>query len=449
MHRHSRNLVVAGAFLASFAALLVSTYWPGITTWDSIEELRQGLHGDFTNWHSPLHAMILAAAHTSSLGLGAALAAQCLVFFGATFAIIRNRPTPARAIGFVVIALLPTTWVLLSTHWKDSWVLGLMAALTACFLARFDVALVVVALQMVAFRHNAIAVAIPFVIAVVWRAGFTPWRRALAVVAVVASLVTYPKLIERAVVAEDVWPIGPTRTWETVGITLEYSSLWRRSPLKQWGSRKSYEREFDVCSSQPLVNSPRLPQLDMRRNALHRDAIEKEWRRLVTRWPWTLIKFRLQAFRCALRIDENAPARPYVGAAQPPQLSAWYGIKNDTQSRAWIALDGVRAWSARETPLFMPKWWLLAALALLPVAYLRRRTTPVALLVLAAGLCSEATLLVAAPSPDHRYSSPMEFGTAAAAVFLLEAALARRRRARPEPTHSKSASAPEEAPPLD
>ena len=46
------------AILVAAWALFVAYAWPGIMTWDSINQLTQARTGDYGNWHPPLMAAL-------------------------------------------------------------------------------------------------------------------------------------------------------------------------------------------------------------------------------------------------------------------------------------------------------------------------------------------------------------------------------------------------------
>jgi hypothetical protein len=409
--------IVASVFVAAFALFLGIAAWPGLFSWDSVEQAVQGYRFSFTNGHPPFYSFLLgAAAHI--WGTPAALfPVQLLLLFGALAALAWARPSPAMAIGVVLLALLPNLWTLAVTHWKDTWVLiGLLwwAALIEAGRARASMLPLV---AMVLFRHNAIALAAPLAVLSALALPTTKLRRTLLLVLTWATLVWAPKGVERALGTKDVWPVGFTVLHDTLAIYARHGFEYRRGPQPAWkNSRKDLMRAYNPCTVWPLVNSETLHYVSAAELPLVRNAVKEEWWRLVRAHPRTWIDARLRYFKCMLRIDREKPAKPFQLRPLGGRKSLW-PIAVDQTTRAWTLFDKARTYAAFETPLFLPKVWLLPALLALVVAGFRRRLAPVVVAV--AGVLYELTYLLAGPAAEHRYSVPFEIACALALLLAL------------------------------
>jgi len=412
--------------MVAFFLLLIMTYYPGVYIWDTLEQARQGEARLYTNLFPPFYSWLLGW-FTRTFGTPAPqFFPQMLAFYGPLFILLRRSTTRGAALLIVFAFVGPNFWTLGTQATKDTWVAALL--LWCVVLAERGrpatarTALVLLVL-MTLFRHNAMAFAVPLAIIPSIQAASTLPRR-LAVFAVTAAFcVTGPKIVEKLLDVQDVWPFGYTAVFDTVALYVAHPEEYERGVVGPWNPKQELLGRFDACTVWDLANSPDLKGMSYRDVWLYRKELGAERMRLIKAHPIDFLKFRWRHFSCILRLGEDKPFAPYLRRTGRYNVNFWQ-VRNGTHTPQWAMMDGFRGVAAMWTPLFMPKWWflgLLVALPLLVVAAWKRRPTARALPLVLAALLYCFSFFIAGPAADHRYMVPVELSLLLTCWIVLQA----------------------------
>ena len=114
-------LVATAGAAASFTLWL---FWPGYMSWDSADQWRQALSGEFTDIAPPLMGMIWRAIGTLVPGPGGMLLLQTVLWWSC-IALAVGMTQQGRLLRAVLLLLLlgfwPALWGVLPHVWKDVW----------------------------------------------------------------------------------------------------------------------------------------------------------------------------------------------------------------------------------------------------------------------------------------------------------------------------------------
>jgi hypothetical protein len=423
------------ALLAVFLVALVVATYPGVYLWDTLEQARQGMLGDYTNAFPPFFSALLGVVVWLAGDPKPIFFVQLFVFFGPFFAFIANKPTTSRAALVVVVALLPNVWTLGITVAKDSFVIGLVLWALVFIEARKPWPAIAALTLSVLFRHNAVALSVPLLLLPVCQL-VQRWPARIAACVVAAGFCAVaPKLVEKALDAQDLWPLGHTLVFDAYGIYRTHPEEYARGTLAAHNPLDRVLAHWNPCSIWKVQNATDLRDIGFLELYKIRDEVKAEHARLLRLHPGTYAKFRLEYFSCALGLFRDDPFEPYRNATRARTVNQW-NIENRVDTLPWRAMNAVRSGAAFGTPLFMFKWYFFPLLlaVLVRLARVRRLDDPLAVLG-GAGLLYAASFLVAGPVADHRYFIPVEIVALFYGVFRLEehlSARAARKQARAE-----------------
>ena len=411
--------------------LLVLLYaYPGVMTYDSVEQLREGRLGVFTDGHPPVMALLWGLVDHLCAGPFGMLAIQTSAFLGGLYLVARRAFTPrTAALVAAALALYPPILVPMAVIWKDAIMAG-MLVLGAGLLLHQRRALGLFALGLAtAVRYNALAATLPLVVLLFqW-----PARRALARYAIATAawlgITLAAFAANRALVDEPKHYWYSTLAIADIAGTLAYTdddipdaelraTLAGTELLVERDLHATIRARFSLAVYEPMINGPTalfhapLYRGDPPMSEARRAAIGRAWREVVTGHLGAYVRYRLAMFGIVLG----------VGAPNANLVIAHRG--QDRARLATLGLDVVTArfqdrlerrfeQLARDTPLFHPIVYFIIALLLL--AMTRSRDV---LALLASGLALELSLLPAAPSTDYRYSHWLVVVTCVAAVLL-------------------------------
>ena len=257
-----RHRIAAVAVLAAGALLQGASYWPGIMTWDALNQYGQALAGEYDDWHPPAMAWLWRRL----LGLAPGPAPMFLlqvglywVGYGLIVAGAFRRGQAVAAGIAVAVALMPFPLALMGSVLKDCLMEGVL--LTAAGLlvsggARWGARVGIWLLLLVAatLRFNAFLAALPLAIAAMpaaWR-GSRP-RFAVAGVAAAAALLFAMPAANRALGAERSGVEWSLAMFDLAGITAhtgidQFPAMGVSDPV--WVARSCYRPDkWDYFSS--------------------------------------------------------------------------------------------------------------------------------------------------------------------------------------------------------
>lgn len=183
----------APIFLLLFASLALQlSYWPGVMTWDGIEQYQQAIDNRYADWHPPLMAWIWHLLIPLAPGTAGMFTLQVALYLGGLALVAGamwrdGRPRLAAAI--MALGLFPIPLAMMGNVFKDALMAGALTfavGLLCWFQGRRSIlacaAIVALLGLAAALRFNAFLAATPLI------AGLLPegsgWRRRAAVAAV-------------------------------------------------------------------------------------------------------------------------------------------------------------------------------------------------------------------------------------------------------------------------
>jgi hypothetical protein len=401
---------------------------------DSVDQLRQA-RGDIPihDWFPPMMAFIWRWTDHVVAGPLPMLVLQSLLFLLGVDGILRRVTSPRAAAAIAVAVLLfPPVLTTMAVIWKDSQMCGYLMAGTACILSSDRrwraVGLVLYALA-TAMRYNAPAAILPLVgLLLVWRHTSGLRRYAVALAAWLA-ITTAAFAVSSLVVEEHTYPwVRSVALFDIVG-TLRYAGgkardddvreLLEGAPL---AVHDDFYRRLHAAYSPfnywPIVHDDVHIFNDPQTEA-ERDAVARDWLRVVRAHPWSYLVHRAHVFQGDLALIDD-----------PINDTAWTLFVSTPDQEDMIGHRAVHSWVQRTwgevaswlggTFLFRPHFYALLGLAVLGFC----RHDRLAFALLASGLCYEAGLFFVTPGVNYRYSHCMvSMVVVATTVLVLRRAL--------------------------
>lgn len=181
------------------AALTALAYWPGLMTWDAVNQYGQAVAGRYNDWHPPAMAWVWRRLTALHAGPAPMLLLQLGLWWGGLLLwaeAARRRERPGLAVACLACGLLPLHLALLGAVLKDCLMAGALLAAGGCLAliqVRPSASLRIVGIGALLFaaslRFNAFLACMPLLVALlpaVWRSGRV--RLAGAILAVTALL---------------------------------------------------------------------------------------------------------------------------------------------------------------------------------------------------------------------------------------------------------------------
>jgi hypothetical protein len=430
LRRSQISRLLLTALVTAGFGVTVAVFFPGALTEDAryiYEDITRGFLGD---WQSPVMAVLWSvidpiAPGTASMFLLTA-ATYWLAFAVLAFTLAQR--SFARALAVLLLALSPPAWFFLSMIWRDvlfasTWLL----AAVLCFHPGGRVGwrrtfTRAIALSLLAFgvllRPNALLAAPVLGAYLIWPAGFSPKRAAILFLPAALALFALVQVIYYAVLGAErqnvahaivVFDLGGithfTRenqfpiSWTASETTLLTDECYRPN---DWGVYWNY----DPCT---FV----MRRLEQDKLFGSREMVQA-WAGAVWKHPAAYLHHRF-AFMWTFLAGENSTL--WTGDAEDPTKAAFGDSGTFAMLRA--VHDALKA-----TPLFRPLSWLLASLAIVAIAWPRRRTPSRAFAV---GVCGSAAVYVLSFLPvgvaaDFRYVHWAVLASIAGFVVILPCA---------------------------
>jgi hypothetical protein len=407
---------------------LMACYWPGIMTWDPIEQYGQAVANTYADWHPPIMAWIWHFLIPIHSGTAPMLVLQVALYLGGhslltTWALKRGRP--GSALAFAACALMPIPMALMGSVLKDCLMTGALLSAVGLLVWRTEsgsrllpIAALVFLLLATALRFNAFPATVPLVVALTpisWRRG----RVRLAATSLVTLLVllSVQPLVNRLLHVERTGVEYTQFIFDLAGIT-EYSgvdafpTLDVSDPItvnhhcyspEMWDDYSSWEDpptcpiNFDGVR-QAFADSGQNPEIFwLHAIASHPLAYaEHRWAHLKINYRMTVPKVNYQP------APDHSIANPWNYIFHPNRVQSWV-------DRAAVLTD--------QSPLGWPICWLALAFGILAIASSlpsRRLIVPICLSVILYGV-SYAVISVAS---DLRYHLWTMVGTGVAMVLV-------------------------------
>ena len=415
--RSARPLTI----LAVAWLVLIIYAFPGQMSADTYDHLEESRLGVYTDGHPPVMNVLFWCADTLIPGPFAVLVLNSTVFLAGLYAILRRTFTARRAAWIAsVLFVFPPIMLPLAAVWKDSvmaafLLLGIAGLLDSRRSLRLAALLAVFVAT--AVRYNAFAATFPFVVLLFeWRPGMHWLKRyAISVAAWVAvtmaAFTLNSSLTDKqmhywhsSLGAHDI--VGTLNFIDGTLPDAELEKLFEGTGLLVHEDIHAYMRKvYTPKTFMELVTAPKglwsMPVYGFEAAPEpQRDAIERAWKQIVTKYPGAYVTHRGAVMVEVLSLTWRRP----LGTAPRRDFPYPQTVINMGLSNRWSALQlEETSWMIalnRFTPAFEP--WMYLAMAFFLLFATRRNREVFAFLTSA--IIMESSLLVLAPSPDYRYS---------------------------------------------
>jgi hypothetical protein len=402
--------------------------YPGMMTMDSLDQLREGRAGFYTDGHPAAMAAMWRIVDAVLPGPFGMLLIQTAAFVTGAYLILRRAFTSPRgaAVATVCVFLFPPVLAPLAVIWKDCVMAGFfLLGIAAILEDRRHRKLVGLACLVVAtsVRYNAPAATLPLLVFLLAWPGVAKWQRyALATaawLAVTGAAFTLDGCLTDSKMY--VWQsslavLDITGTLANVDETISDEELRQTLAgtqiLVDHDIHAALRTHYAMCRRNGIDFGPLIARdgglwslpIDGTKPApeSQRDAITHAFWDVVTSHPGAYLAHRWQSTREVLALTHRTVVAPVMTFhVQVPEYlellhlgTGWSSLQDWWQQRA--------VWCARKTPIFRPWIYVVVTLILLPLAIRGRQRDVVALLL--SGLGLEASLFLLAPTPDYRYS---------------------------------------------
>lgn len=426
---------LAGAFVT------VWLFYPGFVSFDTAHQWYQVRHGEYSDHHPPLMALLWSLTEPVLPGPGAPFLFQVLIWWG-SLAVIAWRlfAGAAAQVGAVLlVGFAPPLFVLLTHVWKDVMLMAWLMAVAAILVVErdrpvLDRRLLAVAVALLigigALRHNALPAVLPLSAYLAWRwlgGGVRQtvprlrWAAAsLLLFFLIAGLsqlpARHPK-VERV----QFWPT--VALWDLAAVSIADHDVLIPSALHL----RPLTPEVLAEHFRPEVNVPLFMPSDLLKVSVVSPYTDDELRQLRTAWlglPFTHPRAYLQHRWRLMRIQVGLPA-PDLPTAQ--DFVPDYTPFRDNPA-LWVPAlplreQGLGLLRSLSGTIWLAAWpWLLASLPLAWLLWHRRRRSSQAMLgltLLASGWAYALPLTVLAASAELRYLSATLATIAVAALMAL------------------------------
>lgn len=420
--------LLAWACAIGCCAALTALFAPGFMSPDSVWQLDMARHGDVSDWHPPMMAVLWRALDAVAPGPIGLLVLQNAILFGGLALLVCARARPSwRAPLVLAAALHPPVWGLLSTVWKDV-LLGATLLLAAALLVRAErasarpsrAALPLLFLAL-ALRYNALFAVAPLCF---WWARLVvhaqpglallpqplagPGRLgALATAALLCASLGVNRALtdQRSFPEQQVWLHDLTGISLGVGRVLFPAYLVDRDPP---ATLEALARLYQPGLADSITLGPLHP---LTADARNRGALFRAWLGAIARHPLLYLEHRLGLAALLWGTAPRTPETPYHWGVIPNQLGVRFS-ETPLSEAAHRLLE-----RAAGTPLFAG--WPIAAVLALGLWLGWRRRLPGLACLAASGLSYQLSNVFLAPVTDFRYQWWSHL--AALAVLLLAA----------------------------
>jgi hypothetical protein len=406
---------------ALFPALLLLgasflAFYPGFMSTDSIDQYKEALDLQFTDWHPPLMAALWSVVNTVKAGPAGMLLLQLSLYWGALYIGADTALRRGHKLWWLWLAagLLPCTINFAGVIWKDvglavSFLLAVTLLLRAhCSAQRASPVVLLLLLYGVGVRWNALPAALPIVWW--WAVLRFPDMGARIRVAFVLAILTIATLLIGQINYR-VLHAQVTRPWQVIMLhDIVGIGCATASPPQLPEYRNPGVGDAQLCAAYTPKSSARLlfePSAPLHRNDAAARTLFRQWVGAIYEEPLAWAKHRLAYFGNFLRIGQP-DAYYYIHNIIGPNAQ---GIR--LQPNALTMIHGSYVEYFRQSPILKPWFWVLVSIGVIVMAA-RQRSVPAATVALS-GLIYLAPYLLVGPEADLRYA----YWTIFAALFGL------------------------------
>jgi hypothetical protein len=415
--------------------LFVIYAFPGQMTQDSMDQLAEARSGFYTDGHPPVMAALWSATEWIVAGPFGLLVIQSVTFLAGLYLILRRALAPrTAALCAVGIFLFPPVMTPMAVIWKDCMMAGLLLLGAALLLRRGRWGYLGLALLGLggAMRYNAPAATLPLVVLLYeHREGMRTLGRMLWSVGAWVGITAAGFALNAALTDQPMYLWYSSQAVMDIAGTLRYvdgelpDDELRRTLA---GTEILVDRDIHKALrgragsrgyAQLIVPPGNLWNLTVEGTTpapeAQRDAIGRAWWEIICTHPGAFAKQRFHVFAQVLALTERPPSGA-IRARRPRYIVQFTDLGlTPSFSEAQDRWTDAATWLWKETPIYRPWIYLVVAIVLLPLG--RRHRDVVALLT--SGGAIMGTLLLAAPSPDYRYSHWLTVCTTIAIVLLV------------------------------
>jgi hypothetical protein len=411
--------------------------YPGYMMTEAADELVDSRTNHFSDWHSAVMTEIWRRCGAFLSGPFPILVIQSLLLLAGAYHLLRRAMAPRAAAGAAIgVLLFPPVMAAMAVVGRDTMLAGVVVAAAAALLdPRRWVRGLGLGLLLVAggLREGAELVVLAVGgVGFAWRDGQAWWRRAAIALVCAAAVAIGGGALDRALTDVETGrrPVTLAST-DLLGVLryappIDDASLRAAMPGVWLTSAPGLQARARILYVVGATGSDGPGHLfDAPTTGPAGDAIRAARDRLVAAYPGAYFAHRRHVFYAVLGLTTPwDPARAYTSftTSDAERDATQHLARHSVVQKGLIA--PVR-WLSR-TMLFRPYLYFFLALALVPLAVLRRRRD--AVLLLAGGIVHELSLGLVATEARFRMSTTMIACTAIAGVLLAAAALAARRR---------------------
>jgi len=378
-----RSKGVAEAAAAAFGlAASLAIFWPGVALFDSVEQYRQALTGDVTDWHPPIMVRLWGALAHVWPGTAPMLVLQLVLYWtglGLLAAALARRGPRWSGWAVLLAGLGPLLSCWIGAIVKDAQMLGALAA-AAGIAGWFALAerrrpgwATALVLALLAYatliRANAAFATVPLALALTgWPGLRRAWARSAACLVLIAAVLALTPAVNRGLLgAEREGAENSLLLYDIAGTSIRAGTDSAGVPAARWAALAKagcYSPEgWDALSERGRCTiAPRL--------AAEPDTppLWRVWRRTVGAHPIAYAEHRLAHFNATMRWLVRADEYGAVSPVDPEPNRLGIGAPPGAAARAlhdagdvwallpigwpvlWLALAVAGLWAAREAP---------------------------------------------------------------------------------------------------
>ena len=418
------------AILAAAWALFVAYAWPGIMTWDSINQLIQARNHQLTTWHPPMMAWLWGLLDHIVAGPLLMLLLQTALLAIGLYALFRHYWSPMKAsIVASCVFLFPPVFAPMSAIWKDSLMAGCLLCGVAGLIATRPLARTggwIALFAAAALRHNAPILILPLTAMLVPYA--RGWRRIAIGTGLGLALCGAASLTNRVLADVDDHPFANMLALPDLAGLLARApdiddatarELLDGAPLRLETGIQARARQIKPeRTGWVAVTEDKPPLFALATSNDDASGATAAWWRTLTTYPSAYLAYRVHVFLGT--IGWSSRGSPFVTANEERARDIGYvGEVRDYSAFQLTIADGLHAISG--WIIFWPVLYLVLGIGLVVLCW---RDMVIRALV-GGALAYEATLFFVSPGGhDYRYSHWMIVCVVIAAVIRVVTAFA-------------------------
>ncbi len=401
--------------------------YPGLVSYDSVDQLAQARRWQLGDWHPPAMSALWRAVELLVGGTFGMLVLQTTALVLGTYALVRDQVSPrAASVTALAIAWFPPILTVTGVIWSDPQMVGyLLVGIAALLSPRPRVRLLGLFAFVLAsaLRYNALAATFAPIVLLWGREQPRVVRRYALAVGVWIAMTAASLGLNAALVNEHQHPFARSAAPMDISGIVHFAPPISDEDLKQTlvgvplhvdhDLQKTIAAAYEPRGSFIYFEHPR--PLAEPATPTEFAAVAVAWRKLITAYPLAYAKHRLTVFqlviqaRARIAVPALTQTFAYVGT---PELDHELGLAGEPSivQRGWF-------WWVRHCGAiwYGPLAYLVVSLVLLGFV----RGNRAAFVVLGSSLGYELTILLLAPAADYRYSHYLLLATLIALVLVI------------------------------